>query len=45
MQKLANTSSLSETVKIKNIRLSNYNAVDRGSDCEVGRASKSRHPD
>ena len=31
---------LSEIVKIKNIRISNYNDVDRGSDCEERRADK-----
>ena len=35
-----NTSSLSKIVNIKNIRISNLNDVDRGSDCEVGRAGK-----
>ena len=40
-----NASSLSEIVKIKNISISNYNDVDKGSDCEVRRAGKTRHPD
>ena len=35
-----NASSLSEIVKTKNIRISNKNDVDRGSDCEVKRAGK-----
>ena len=30
-----NASSLAEIVKIKNIRISNGNDVDRGSDCDV----------
>ena len=38
-------SSLSETVMIENIRISNYNDVDRGSDCQVRRAGKTLHPD
>ena len=33
-------SSLAEIVKIENTRISNQNAVDRGSDCEVRRAGK-----
>ena len=33
------------TVKIENTRISNQNDVDRGSDCEVRWASKTRHPD
>ena len=40
-----NASSLSEIVKIKNIRISNQNDVYRGSDCEVRRADKTQHPD
>ena len=35
-----NPSNLSEIVKINNIRISNKNDVDRGSDCEVRRAGK-----
>ena len=35
-----NASSLLEIVKTKNIRISNKNDVDRGSDCEVKRAGK-----
>ena len=38
-------SSLEETVKIENTRISNLNDVDRGSDCEVRWASKTRHLD
>ena len=33
-------SSLSEIVKIENIRISNQNDVDSGSGCEVRRAGK-----
>ena len=33
-------SSLSDTVKIENIRISDQNDVDRGSDCEIRRARK-----
>ena len=36
--------SLEEAVTIENTRISNQNDVDRGSDCEVRRASKTRHP-
>ena len=35
-----NASSLSEIVKIKSIRISVKNDLDRGSDCEVGRAGR-----
>ena len=38
-------SSLAEIVKIENTRISLKNDVDRGSDCEVRRAGKTRHPD
>ena len=38
-------SSLPETVKIENTRISNQNDVDRGSDCEVRQAGKTPHPD
>ena len=38
-------SSLAEIVKIENTRISNYNDVDIGSDCEVRRTGKTRHPD
>ena len=38
-------SSLEDTVKTENTRVSNWNDVDKGSDCEVRRASKTRHPD
>ena len=38
-------SSLEEIVKTENRRISNQNDVDRGSDCEVRRTSKTRHPD
>ena len=38
-------SSLAEIVKIENTRISNQNGVDRGSDCELRRAGKTRHPD
>ena len=37
--------SLEETVKIEKTRISNLNDVDRGSDCEVRWASKTRHLD
>ena len=37
--------SLEDTVKIENIRISNLNDVDRGSDCDMRWASKTRHPD
>ena len=37
--------SLEETVKIENTRISNFNDVDRGPDCEVRWASTARHPD
>ena len=33
-------SNLSEIVKVENIRISNLNDVDRGSDCEVRRAAE-----
>ena len=33
-------SSLSEIVEVENIRISNLNDVDRGSDCEVRRAAE-----
>ena len=36
-------SSLAETVKIENTRISNSNDVDRESDCEVRRTVKIRH--
>ena len=38
-------SSLAEIVKIENTRISDKNDVDRGSDSEVRRAGKARHPD
>ena len=38
-------SSLAEVVKIENTRISDENDVDRGSDYEVRRAGKTRHPD
>ena len=38
-------SSLEEIVKTENTRISNQNDVDRGSDIQVIRASKTRHPD
>ena len=38
-------SSLSETGKMGNIRIPNENDVDRGSDYEVRRTGKTRHPD
>ena len=34
-----------EIVKIENTRISDQNDVDRGSDYEVRRAAKTRHPD
>ena len=37
-------SSLSEMVKMGNIRISNENDVDRGSDAEVRRAGRTPHP-
>ena len=38
-------SSLAKTVKIENTRISNLKDADRGSDCEVKWAGKTRHPD
>ena len=38
-------SSLAEIVKITNTRMLNVHDADRGSDCQVRRASKPRHPD
>ena len=35
--------SLAETVKLENTKISNYNYVDKGSDCEVRWASKAWH--
>ena len=38
-------SSIAEILNIENTRVLNQNDVDRGSNCEVRRAGKSRHPD
>ena len=37
--------NLEKTIKIENTRISNLNDVDRGSNCEVRWASRTRHPD